>query len=69
MFTQDFLQLLEYQLTKVLAESGKPELQRYWCDGVLEPEWVEEYQSVYVAKSRRIILRAWMERTELNRPR
>lgn len=61
MFSQDFLQLLEYQLTKALAESTDPDLQRYWCDGVLEPEWADDYQPAAVARTRRIVLRAWME--------
>jgi hypothetical protein len=59
--TREFFELLEYRLTKALAESADPELRRYWCDGVLESEWTEEYQPEYVAKSRRIILRAWMD--------
>lgn len=61
MFTQEFCEVLEYRLTDALAKSSEPALQRYWCDGVLEPEWVEEYRPEYVAKSQRIILRAWME--------
>jgi hypothetical protein len=61
MFTQEFCEVLEYRLTDALANSSEQALQRYWCDGVLEPEWAEEYLSEYVAKSRRIVLRAWME--------
>jgi hypothetical protein len=61
MLTQKFRDLLEYRLTKALADSERPELQRYWCDGVLEPEWAEDYRPEYVVKSRRIILQAWME--------
>ena len=56
--------MLEYRLTKTLAESAEPELRRYWCDGVLEPEWSEDYRPEYVRKSQRIILRAWMEATQ-----
>jgi hypothetical protein len=61
MFTQEFCEVLEYRLTDALANSSEQALQRYWCDGVLEPEWAEEYRPEYVAKSRRIVLRAWME--------
>jgi hypothetical protein len=61
MFTQEFREVLEYRLTDALAKSSEQALQRYWCDGVLEAEWAEEYRPEYVAKSRRIILRAWME--------
>lgn len=61
MFSQEFRELLEYRLTKALAESSDPELQRYWCDGVLDPEWADEYQPTHVARTRRVILRAWME--------
>lgn len=60
MFSQEFRELLEYRLTKALAESTNPELQRYWCDGVLDPEWADEYEPSHVARSQRIILRAWM---------
>lgn len=61
MLNQEFRDLLEYQLTKALAESSVPELRRFWCDGVLEPEWAEEYQPAHVAQTKRIILRAWMQ--------
>jgi hypothetical protein len=61
MVTQEFCEVLEYRLTKALANSREPALQRYWCDGVLAPEWAEDYHPDYVAKSRRISLRAWME--------
>jgi hypothetical protein len=61
MFSQEFREVLEYRLTDALANSSEQALQRYWCDGVLEPEWAEEYRLEYVAKSRRLILRAWME--------
>jgi hypothetical protein len=61
MFTQEFREVLEYRLTDALAKSSEQALQRYWCDGVLEPEWADEYRPEYVAKSQRIILRAWME--------
>jgi hypothetical protein len=61
MFSQEFRELLEYRLTNALAESTDPELQRYWCDGVLDPEWADEYEPSYVARTQRVILRAWME--------
>lgn len=61
MFSRDFLELLEYRLTKALAESTDPDLRQYWCDGVLEPEWADEYNPSHVARTRRVILRAWME--------
>jgi hypothetical protein len=61
MFSRDFLELLEYRLTKALAESADPDLRQYWCDGVLELEWADEYQPSHVARTRRVILRAWME--------
>ena len=61
MFTREFLDLLEFRLTKALAESTDPALRQYWCDGVLGPEWADEYQPSHVAKTRRVILRAWME--------
>jgi hypothetical protein len=61
MLSQEFREVLEYRLTDALANSREQALQRYWCDGVLEPEWAEEYRPDYVAKRWRIILRAWME--------
>lgn len=60
-FSQEFCELLEYRLTRALAESPVQALQRYWCDGVLEPEWAEDYQPAQVARTRRVVLRAWME--------
>ncbi|TGD79032.1 hypothetical protein EU557_18865 [Hymenobacter wooponensis] len=61
MLTQEFFTLLEYTFTHALAESDNEELRRYWCDGVLYPEWEEEYLPQHVTKSKEIILRAWME--------
>ena len=61
MLTQQFRDLLEYQLSKALAKSDAQALRRYWCDGVLESERAEESHPDYVAKSRRLILRAWMQ--------
>jgi hypothetical protein len=61
MLNQEFRNLLEYRLTAALAESTTPELRRYWCDGVLEPEWEADYLPEHVAHSQRIVLRAWME--------
>jgi hypothetical protein len=49
MFSQEFREVLEYRLTDALANSSEQALQRYWCDGVLEPEWAEEYRLEYVA--------------------
>jgi hypothetical protein len=65
MVTQQFREVLEYRLTDALANSREQALQRYWCDGVLDPEWAEDYQPEYVAKSRRLILRAWMVGTRI----
>jgi hypothetical protein len=63
MLTQDFFTLLEYRLTEALADSEEKELRQYWCDGVLEAEWAEDFLPHYVAKSRVIVLRAWMVAT------
>ena len=61
MLNQEFRDLLEYRFTTALAESTNPDLRRYWCDGVLEPEWEADYLPEHVAHSQRIVLRAWME--------
>jgi hypothetical protein len=34
---------------------------RYWCDGILGPEWEEDYRPEHVAVSQQITLRAWVD--------
>lgn len=57
MFDRAFLEDLEWQLSEALLATTK----RYWCDGILGPEWPEDHLPEYVAKSRRITLRAWLD--------
>ncbi|UOQ52496.1 hypothetical protein [Hymenobacter cellulosivorans] len=57
MIDQDFLKHLEWQLSEALLVTIKG----YWCDGILGPEWAEDYRPEHVAKSRRITLRAWLD--------
>lgn len=56
MLTQKFLTNLEWHLSKALSATG-----RYWCDGVLPPEWESDYTPEHVAHSHQLILRAWID--------
>ncbi|GAB3839948.1 hypothetical protein [Hymenobacter jeollabukensis] len=53
-----FYEHLEWQLSAVLSRSPNRSRRRYWCDGILDPEWAEDYQPEYVRRTRQIRLRA-----------
>jgi hypothetical protein len=56
MLTQRFFNDLELRLSTTLSTAG-----RYWCDGVLGPEWESDWKPEHVAQSHQLILRAWIE--------
>jgi hypothetical protein len=59
--TPAFYQHLEWQLSGALRLVPDRSLHRYWCDGILDPEWAEDYQPEYVRRSRQLGLRAWLD--------
>lgn len=57
MIQQKALDDLERHLSEVLLAATM----RYWCDGVLGPEWEEHHRPEHVVMSRQITLRAWVD--------
>jgi hypothetical protein len=60
-FSPAFCEQLEWQLSAALSRSPTRSRRRYWCDGILAPEWAEDYQPEYVRRTRQIRLRAWID--------
>lgn len=48
MLNNEFCEFLEYELTKAFANSANPEVQSFWCDGVLLPDSENEYSKKHV---------------------
>lgn len=58
---RSFCEYLEWQISGALGIAQDKSLRRYWCDGVSDPEWEDDYLPVHVSKSRQIIARAWID--------
>ncbi|KAA9327089.1 hypothetical protein F0P96_17775 [Hymenobacter busanensis] len=59
--TRAFYEHLEHAISAALRHSRDKSLRRYWCDGILEPEWPKDYQPESVRTSGHIVLRAWID--------
>jgi hypothetical protein len=59
--SRSFCEYLEWQISGALGNAQEKSLRRYWCDGVLDPEWEDDYLPVHVSKSRQIRARAWID--------
>ena len=56
MLDQDFLEQLEYQLTKAFVVSQSKESRSFWCDGILPP--IESEKNIL--ENREILLTAFL---------
>jgi hypothetical protein len=52
MLIRPILEHLEHQISTTLSRSSDKSLRRYCCDGILEPEWPEDYQPEHVRGTR-----------------
>ena len=56
MLNKDFLELLEYQLTKALTISQNSQLKGFWCDGILLPSENEKK----LLKTKQVLMTAFL---------
>ena len=50
MLDEDFRTRLEWQLSAALGKAQDKSLRGYFCDGILDPEWEEDYLPAHVRK-------------------
>ncbi|MGN6179828.1 MAG: hypothetical protein ACTHNW_11645 [Mucilaginibacter sp.] len=59
-FDQHFLNMLEYHLSRALANSDDNKLKYLWCDGILLPDDNSQLSKQNIINTRQIITRAWI---------
>jgi len=64
---QPFLDLLEFQITRVLSQSDNPLLKGFWCDGVLSPDMDKKKLTDYIQIHRSLSLTAFVGKTGQDR--
>lgn len=63
MLDQNFCSFLEYEISKILANTGNLMLKGFWCDGVLLPESKKEYSQKFVNNNKKVIMTAFIGKT------
>ena len=60
MLTQGFCDGLEYKIGEAFENSNDERVKGFWCDGVLLPQYEDEYSKKTVNDKRRIITTAYI---------
>lgn len=59
MLNNKFCAFLEYEISRVFANSTDDRIKHFWCDGVSLPTFENEYSKKFVTDNRQIVLTAF----------
>ena|SRR6185503_4854247 len=60
MLNQDFLNFLEFHLTKAFSHSPDITVKKLWCDGILLPDNENDYSKIAINDKREVQVKAYI---------
>ena len=60
MLSEQVYAALEQRISFAFSNAPNKSLRGYYCDGILAPEWAEDWRPAHVRQTRQIVLRAWL---------